>query len=153
MILVPMDSPGLEIIRPLTTYGHYDAPGGHAELNFENVRVPAENLLVGEGAGFMIAQGTILSFLKAIIYQNLGRLGPGRIHHCMRLIGHCERSIDLMKERLKSRVAFGRPLSEQGVWKERVGMSRVQTDQARLMTLLAAHKMDTVGAKVAAKVT
>ena len=123
-------------MRPLSVYGSFDAPAGHAELHFENVRVPACNLLVGEGEGFTIAQG---------------RLGPGRIHHCMRLIGHCERSMKLMKTRLNSRIAFGKPLAAQGVWQERIGLSRISIDQARLMTLLASHKMDTVGNKVAAK--
>merc|ERR1712176_873682 len=136
MILCPMDAAGVEVVRPLSVYGMHDAPGGHAEVKFTNVRVPAENLLVGEGQGFAIAQG---------------RLGPGRIHHCMRLIGHCERSMKLMKDRLNRRIAFGKPLAAQGVWQERIGLNRCRIDQARLMTLLAAHKMDTVGNKAAAK--
>ena len=114
MILVPMKSPGVEIVRALSAYGQYDAPGGHAEVNFDNVRVPASNLLVGEGKGFAIAQG---------------RLGPGRIHHCMRLIGNAERSLELMIQRLKTRVAFGKPIAEQGVWQERVGLSRIEIEQ------------------------
>jgi len=136
MILVPMKHPGVEIVRPLTAYGHWDAPGGHAEVNFDNVRVPASSLLVGEGMGFAIAQG---------------RLGPGRIHHCMRLIGHAERCLELTKERISQRVAFGKTIAEQGVWEERIGLSRIEIEQTRLMTLLAAHKMDTVGNKAAAR--
>ena len=116
MILVPMKSPGVEIVRALSAYGQYDAPGGHAEVNFDNVRVPAANLLVGEGKGFAIAQG---------------RLGPGRIHHCMRLIGNAERSLELMIQRLKTRIAFGKPIAEQGVWQERVGLSRIEIEQVR----------------------
>ena len=121
MILVPMKSPGVEIVRALSAYGQYDAPGGHAEVNFDNVRVPASNLLVGEGKGFAIAQG---------------RLGPGRIHHCMRLIGNAERSLELMIQRLKTRVAFGKPIAEQGVWQERVGLSRIEIEQVSQFYLL-----------------
>ena len=126
MILVPMKSPGVEIVRALSAYGQYDAPGGHAEVNFDNVRVPASNLLVGEGKGFAIAQG---------------RLGPGRIHHCMRLIGNAERSLELMIQRLKTRVAFGKPIAEQGVWQERVGLSRIEIEQVSQFYLLT-HLLD-----------
>jgi acyl-CoA dehydrogenase len=134
MILVPRDTPGVNVLRPLSVFGYDDAPHGHAEVYFEDVRVPVSNILLGEGRGFEIAQG---------------RLGPGRIHHCMRLIGLAERALELMCKRASSRVAFGKTVAQQGVTQERIAEARCNIDMSRLLTLKAAWLMDVAGNKVA----
>jgi acyl-CoA dehydrogenase len=133
-ILVDPQTPGITVVRPLSVFGYHDEPKGHAEIVFENVRVPAENIILGEGRGFEISQG---------------RLGPGRIHHCMRIVGQCERLLEQTCKRLLSRVAFGKALADQSLWQERIAEARTQINMCRLLTQHAAHLMDTVGNKVA----
>ncbi len=134
MILVPAETPGVNVIRPLNVFGYDDAPHGHCEIVFDNARVPLDHILLGEGRGFEIAQG---------------RLGPGRIHHCMRCIGLAERALALLCQRISSRIAFGKPVAAQSIWHERIAEARCRIDQARWLTLNAAYMMDTAGNKAA----